>query len=58
MGNKNVIITSVWAVIMVLRFCSVTQAQKPNVLFISIDDLNDWTGELLGGGPLIQYPTG
>lgn len=28
---------------------------KPNVLFIAIDDLNDWTG-FLGGHPHVQTP--
>ncbi|HJN82678.1 MAG TPA: sulfatase-like hydrolase/transferase, partial [Verrucomicrobiota bacterium] len=33
-----------------------TQAQaKPNVLFIAIDDLNDWIG-VLGGHPQAQTP--
>jgi len=27
---------------------TVQSAQKPNVLFIAIDDLNDWTGTLMG----------
>ena len=30
-------------------------AQKPNILFIAIDDLNDWTG-FLGGHPQAQTP--
>jgi hypothetical protein len=29
--------------------------QKPNVLFIAVDDLNDWTG-ILGGHPGVQTP--
>jgi arylsulfatase A-like enzyme len=31
------------------------EAQKPNVLFISVDDLNDWIG-CLGGHPLARTP--
>ena len=35
---------------------SATQSkEKPNVLFISIDDLNDWVG-VLGGYPLVRTP--
>jgi arylsulfatase A-like enzyme len=30
-------------------------AQRPNILFISIDDLNDWVGHL-GGHPQVQTP--
>ncbi len=30
-------------------------AEKPNVLFIAVDDLNDWTG-VLGGYPGIETP--
>ena len=33
--------------------CSTNQAEKPNVLFISIDDLNDWTGSLNGNSQAI-----
>ena len=39
---------SIRTVIVLLILCAPTQAQKPNVLFISIDDLNDWTGALKG----------
>ena len=28
---------------------------KPNILFIAIDDMNDWTG-FLGGHPQAQTP--
>lgn len=34
---------------------SVQAAEKPNVLFISIDDLNDWIG-CLGGHPQVKTP--
>ena len=30
-------------------------ASKPNILFIAVDDLNDWTG-FLGGHPQTQTP--
>ncbi|MEM7010470.1 MAG: sulfatase [Verrucomicrobiota bacterium] len=35
--------------------CSTLHAEKPNVLFIAIDDLNDWVGPL-GGHPQVQTP--
>ena len=31
-------------------FCSVVKSNKPNVLFLAIDDLNDWIGGV-GGAP-------
>lgn len=31
------------------------QAQKPNILFLAIDDLNDWTG-MLKGNPQAKTP--
>lgn len=43
----------------VLLFClasaAAEQDQKPNILFIAIDDLNDWNG-LLKGNPQAQTP--
>src|SRR5882672_1258684 len=30
-------------------------AEKPNVLFIAVDDLNDWVG-FLGGHPQVKTP--
>ena len=36
-------------------FNKVKQGQKPNVLFIAVDDLNDWTG-FLGGNPQSKTP--
>ena len=35
--------------------CEEKQVQKPNVLFIAIDDLNDWVG-CLQGHPQVQTP--
>lgn len=35
--------------------CSVSAKDRPNVLMICIDDLNDWTG-FLGGHPDVQTP--
>ena len=34
---------------------AVKQGERPNVLFISIDDLNDWEGAL-GGNPQVKTP--
>ncbi len=34
---------------------SVTAAQRPNVLFIAVDDLNDWVG-VMGGHPQAKTP--
>jgi len=34
---------------------SAEDVQRPNVLFISVDDLNDWTG-CLGGHPQAMTP--
>ena len=39
---------SIWAIMVLLILCTAAQAKKPNVLFISIDDLNDWTGRFKG----------
>lgn len=38
----------IFCVLLFLLALSVSAAEKPNVLFISIDDLNDWTGKLKG----------
>jgi hypothetical protein len=42
----------VWVVIVTVALlitgCTQALKPKPNVLFISIDDLNDWTGALKG----------
>ena len=47
-------------VLSVLFFCLASQAaeqtqQKPNILFIAIDDLNDWT-DMLKGNPQAKTP--
>ncbi len=39
----------------VTLFNKVKQGDKPNVLFIAVDDLNDWTG-FLGGNPQSRTP--
>jgi len=49
-----------YALVLISLLCSFCQAaetdtQKPNVLFIAIDDQNDWIGAL-GGHPLAKTP--
>src|SRR5216683_4059414 len=40
----------------ILAFAQIANAaEKPNVLFIAIDDLNDWVG-FLGGHPQVKTP--
>ncbi|MFP4365826.1 MAG: sulfatase [Bacteroidales bacterium] len=50
--NKNLLITGVTSLlVMILAYCNpirTKKADKPNVLFISIDDLNDWLGCMNG----------
>lgn len=43
------------ALILVMFFSSQLQAAPPNVLFIAMDDLNDWVG-CLGGHPQARTP--
>lgn len=46
------------SLVIVAVFCVATQpahAEKPNVLFIAIDDQNDWIGHL-GGHPMAKTP--
>lgn len=40
---------------MARAFAGQAQKNKPNVLFISVDDLNDWIG-CLGGHPVVKTP--
>jgi arylsulfatase A-like enzyme len=40
---------------LLIALCSPLSAQKPNVLFISMDDLNDWVG-CMGGHPQAITP--
>jgi hypothetical protein len=43
------------ALFWLLASCSLLHAAKPNVLFIALDDLNDWIG-CLGGHPQTKTP--
>ncbi len=46
---------SLYLLIWCLSFHSLSAADRPNVLFIAVDDLNDWVG-VFGGHPLAQTP--
>ena len=42
-------------ILLIIGYSTSLQAAKPNVLFIAIDDLNDWIGAL-GGHPQAHTP--
>ncbi|MDA7504033.1 sulfatase-like hydrolase/transferase, partial [bacterium] len=44
-----------WGVCAVVASAADNTGSKPNVLFIAIDDLNDWTG-MLKGNPQAKTP--
>jgi arylsulfatase A-like enzyme len=44
-----------FALLILMPMCGLTAAEKPNILFIAIDDLNDWVGPL-NGHPQVQTP--
>lgn len=55
---KSICITCVGLLLglpLTLTSATATAAEKPNVLFISVDDLNDWIG-CLGGHPQAKTP--
>ena len=61
MGNKRIFITVV-AILCMLGACNSNKkaettkvSEKPNVLLIAVDDLNDWVG-VLGGHPQARTP--
>src|SRR3990172_8616957 len=45
----------VTALLMLAPCTSALAADRPNVLFIAVDDLNDWVG-CLGGHPQVKTP--
>src|ERR1051325_1743749 len=45
-----------FAVLLTAQLSAADASAKPNVLFIAIDDLNDWVG-CLGGHPQVKTPT-
>jgi hypothetical protein len=54
MNKKNIILqTIVFAFLCILSFAE--EKQKPNVVFIIVDDLNDWIG-VMGGHPQTKTP--
>jgi iduronate 2-sulfatase len=48
LNHKNIAIFTLFAATILGAGSTQKQADRPNVLFISIDDLNDWTGTLKG----------
>ena len=46
---------SAFLVVTVTASCLVAQDSRPDVLFIAVDDLNDWVG-VLGGHPQARTP--
>ncbi|MFT5469182.1 MAG: choline-sulfatase [Verrucomicrobiales bacterium] len=47
---------AIFAALLLIPFALLhAQSERPNVLFIAIDDLNDWVGPL-GGHPQVQTP--
>lgn len=55
MKNSFLLILILYGLIILSTGCSFPVDKKPNVLFISIDDLNDWTGTM-GGHPQALTP--
>lgn len=53
--NKTICIALIFLVVAGKVLSQVSNAGKPNVLFIAMDDLNDWTG-FLGGHPQALTP--
>ena len=45
----------VWAALLCATVLTAAAAAKPNILFIAVDDQNDWVG-FLGGHPLARTP--
>ncbi len=50
-----VVVVAGWTSGSVFRVCAESASEHPNVLFISVDDLNDWIG-CLGGHPQALTP--
>ena len=43
------------SICLLLIFTCVASAEKPNILYVTFDDMNDWVG-VLGGHPQVQTP--
>ena len=52
---KNLLLLVFLIAVSQCAFASNSKSEKPNVLFIAVDDLNDWTG-YLGGHPQAKTP--
>jgi len=52
---KKALSSPIATLFLIILLSSLAHAKKPNVLFIAIDDLNDWVG-FLDGHPQVQTP--
>jgi choline-sulfatase len=53
--QREIVMRAILAIAGLLLSGAANAAEKPNVLFIAIDDLNDWVGPL-GGHPQVKTP--
>ena len=53
----STVCVAVWLLFTGLPTLAAATAKRPNVLFIAVDDLNDWIG-CLGGNPDAKTPGG
>ena len=55
MNFQTLMMTVSVAVVLVMSAADAPASERPNILFIAIDDMNDWTG-FLGGHPQAKTP--
>jgi arylsulfatase A-like enzyme len=55
MKTSTTLLAAAWVLAMIPAAVFAAEARRPNVLFIAIDDLNDWVGHL-GGNPDVRTP--
>jgi arylsulfatase A-like enzyme len=55
MKSTKSIVSVIGIICFIATFANVEAQQKPSVLFIAVDDLNDWVGHL-GGHPDVKTP--